>query len=74
MKAVLDLNRALIFGDSTLTRVQVGRISCLFNVMTRLTEGLSVEVEDAKARFIAGWLEQRVDPAWAFLRVTAPPA
>jgi uncharacterized peroxidase-related enzyme len=49
-------------------------ITCLFNFMTRLADGLGVEVEDAKARFVAGWLERRPDPAWRFLQVTAAPA
>lgn len=45
-------------------------IACLFNFMTRLADGLGVEVEDAKRKLAAGWLEQRDGPEWAFLRVT----
>ncbi len=47
-------------------------ITYLCNFVTCLADGLGVEVEDAKARFVVGWLEQRPDPAWRFLRVTAP--
>jgi uncharacterized peroxidase-related enzyme len=47
-------------------------IACTFNFMTRLADGLGVEVEGPKARYVAEWLERRDDPEWAFLRL--PPA
>jgi hypothetical protein len=37
--------------------------------MTRLADGLGVEVEPAKARAAAEWLEQREGPQWRFPRM-----
>jgi alkylhydroperoxidase family enzyme len=49
--------------------LSVNLIGCLFNFMTRLADGLGVEVEPAKARAAAEWLEQREGPQWDFLRL-----
>jgi hypothetical protein len=64
-----DLNalRATGLGEEQVLSVVL--IGCLFNFMTRLADGLGVDIEPAKGRSAAEWLEQREGPAWAFLRV-----
>jgi uncharacterized peroxidase-related enzyme len=69
-----DLDSLRAVGLTEEQVLDVVLIACLFNFMTRLADGLGVEVEEAKARFVARWLEQRPDPAWRFLQVAAPPA
>lgn len=53
--------------------LSVNLIGSLFNFMTRLADGLGVEVEELKARRTAEWLEQRDGPEWAFLRLSDGP-
>ena len=50
--------------------LSVALIACLFNFMTRLADGLGVDIEPPKARQVTEWLEQRDGPDWDFLRVT----
>jgi hypothetical protein len=44
-------------------------VACLFNFMTRLADGLGVDIEDGKGRAASSWLEQRPGAEWEFLRV-----
>jgi uncharacterized peroxidase-related enzyme len=68
--ADLDALRATGLSDEQVLSVVL--IACNFNFMTRLADGLGVEVEAPKARFTAEWLEQRAGPEWDFLRLAAP--
>lgn len=43
-------------------------ISCLFNFMTRLADGLGVAVEPAKERGVNAWLDDRPGAEWEWLR------
>ncbi len=43
-------------------------IACLFNFMTRLADGLGVEVEPAKEKAVNGWLQVRPGAGWEWLR------
>ncbi len=47
-------------------------VACLFNFMTRLADGLGVDIEPRKAESAADWLEQREDEAWRFLDLKRP--
>ena len=67
-----DLDSLRATGLSEEQVLDVVLITCLFNFMTRLADGLGVQVEDPKLRQAAAWLEQRGGPEWAFLRVAAP--
>ena len=64
-----DLNALRATGLSEEQTLSVVLISCLFNFMTRLADGLGVDIEPLKGRSAAEWLEQRDGPEWAFLRV-----
>jgi len=66
-----DLDALRATGLSEEQVLSVNLISCLFNFMTRLADGLGVEVEGPKARFAAEWLEQRKGPEWEFLRLSS---
>ncbi|MGE0538867.1 MAG: hypothetical protein AB7R89_01635 [Dehalococcoidia bacterium] len=66
-----DLNLLRATGLAEEQVLAVVLISCLFNFMTRLADGLGVDVEPLKARSAAEWLEQREGPEWTFLRVRA---
>jgi uncharacterized peroxidase-related enzyme len=46
-------------------------IACLFNFMTRLADGLGVDIEPLKRQRVSEWLEQRDGPEWSFLRVAS---
>ncbi|MGH2598859.1 MAG: carboxymuconolactone decarboxylase family protein [Dehalococcoidia bacterium] len=67
--ADLDALRATGLSDEQVLSVVL--IACNFNFMTRLADGLGVEVEPGKAKLTAEWLEQRAGPDWAFLRLPA---
>jgi len=43
-------------------------VACLFNFMTRLADGLGVEVESGKAKGVSGWLQIRPGTEWDWLR------
>ncbi len=47
-------------------------VACLFNFMTRLADGLGVDIEPRKAESAASWLEQPDDEAWRFLDLKRP--
>lgn len=47
--------------------LDVVAVVCLFNFMTRLADGLGVDIEDRKRDAVAGWLEQRGGAEWSFL-------
>jgi len=63
----LDTLRAAGLDDQHVLAVVL--VVCLFNFMTRLAHALNVEVEPAKARQAAAWLEQRDGAHWDFLRM-----
>ena len=65
-----DLNTLRATGLSEEQVLSVVLIACLFNFMTRLADGLGVDIEPLKGRQVAEWLEQRDGAEWAFLRVT----
>ncbi|HLZ69438.1 MAG TPA: hypothetical protein VKV26_05940 [Dehalococcoidia bacterium] len=52
--------------------LDVVAVACLFNFMTRLADGLGVDIEERKAAAVRPWLEQRTGAGWDFLRL--PPA
>lgn len=54
--------------------LDVVAVACLFNFMTRLADGLGVDIEARKATAVRPWLEQRGDDKWAFLRLPPTPA
>jgi len=64
-----DLNALRATGLSEEQVLSAVLIACLFNFMTRLADGLGVDIEPPKGRSAAEWLEQREGPEWAFLRV-----
>ena len=66
-----DLNTLRATGLSEEQVLSVVLIACTFNFMTRLADGLGVDIEARKAAAVAEWLEQREGPEWAFLRVAA---
>jgi hypothetical protein len=43
-------------------------VACLFNFVTRLADGLGVEVEPAKENAVNGWFQIRPGPEWEWLR------
>jgi alkylhydroperoxidase family enzyme len=63
-----DLDSLRATGLSEAQTLDVVLIACLFNFMTRLADGLGVEVEPITAKFVEGWLEAREGPEWEFLR------
>ena len=65
-----DLNDLRATGLSEEQVLSVVLIACTFNFMTRLADGLGVDIEPRKAAAVGEWLEQRDGPEWAFLRVT----
>lgn len=50
--------------------LDVVAVACLFNFMTRLADGLGVDIEERKATAVRSWLEQRDGPEWTFLRLS----
>ncbi|MGI8550424.1 MAG: carboxymuconolactone decarboxylase family protein [Dehalococcoidia bacterium] len=67
-----DLDALRTTGLSEEQVLNVVLIACLFNFMTRLADGLGVEVEPQKAALAAKWLQQRPGSEWEFLRVSTP--
>ena len=64
-----DLDSLRATGLSEEQVLDVVAIVCMFNFMTRLADGLGVDIEERKAQGVASWLEQRAGPAWDFLRL-----
>ncbi len=63
-----DLDSLRATGLSEEQTLDVVLIACLFNFMTRLADGLGVEVDSIKTMFFVDWLEQREGSEWYFLR------
>jgi len=68
-----DLDSLRETGLSEEQVLDVVGVACLFNFMTRLADGLGVDIEDRKAVAVRPWLEQREGDAWDFLRLPAAP-
>jgi len=66
-----DLDSLRGTGLSEEQTLDVVLVACLFNFMTRLADGLGVDIEEGKGKAAAGWLEQRAGPEWEFLRIRA---
>ncbi len=64
-----DLNALRATGLAEEEVLAVVLIACLFNFMTRVADGLGVDIEPQKARQVAAWLEQRDGSDWGFLRI-----
>lgn len=63
-----DLDSLRATGLSEEQTLDAVLIACLFNFMTRLADGLGVEVEPIKTKFVEDWLEEREGSKWDFLR------
>ncbi len=63
-----DLETLRSAGLSEEQVLDVVLIACLFNFMTRLADGLGVEVEPGKERAVGGWLRIRSGAEWDWLR------
>ncbi|MDP9381836.1 MAG: hypothetical protein M3Q29_17155 [Chloroflexota bacterium] len=64
----VDLDGLRVAGLAEEQVLDVVLISCLFNFMTRLADGLGVEVEPGKEKAVHGWLQVRPGPEWDWLR------
>ncbi len=64
-----DLDGLRASGLSEEQVLDVVLITCLFNFMTRLADGLGVEVEPGKEKAVNGWLQVRPGPEWDWLRL-----
>ena len=67
---VADLNSLRETGLTEEQTLDAVLVACLFNFMTRLADGLGVDIEESKGKTAAGWLEQRPGAEWDFLRVS----
>ncbi len=63
-----DLNGLRSVGLGEEQVLDVVLIACLFNFMTRLADGLGVQVEPSKEKAVNGWLQIRPGPEWNWLR------
>ncbi len=63
-----DLETLRSAGLSEEQVLDVVLVACLFNFMTRLADGLGVEVEPGKAKAVNGWLRIRPGAEWDWLR------
>ncbi len=64
----VDLDSLRAGGLSEEQVLDVVLVACLFNFMTRLADGLGVEVELGKEKAVNRWLQVRPGAEWDWLR------